>query len=107
MRKKYISLNDFTESLISISDYNNNINEVDGNYRRMINSVKNIIQGELTEKQRICIYLYYDQKMKMKDIAQELGVGISSISRHIKKAKERLKKTMTYYFFKNNFNNNT
>ena len=99
MRKKSVYLDKFTESLISISNYRDGLTDsTDKNYEKMVNSIKNIIKGELTEKQRSCILLYYGEKIKMKDIANQLGMGISSVSRHIKKAKERLKKTMGYYF---------
>lgn len=99
MRKKSVYLDKFTESLISISNYRDGLTDsTDKNYEKMVNSIKNIIKGELTEKQRSCILLYYGERIKMKDIANQLGMGISSVSRHIKKAKERLKKTMGYYF---------
>lgn len=99
MRKKSLYLDKFTESLISISNYRDDITDSnDKNYEKMVNSIRNIIKGELTEKQRSCILLYYGERIKMKDIANQLGMGISSVSRHIKKAKERLKKTMEYYF---------
>lgn len=99
MRKKSVYLDKFTESLISISNYRDALtDDNDRNYEKMVNSIRNIIKGELTEKQRSCIMLYYGERIKMKDIANQLGMGISSVSRHIKKAKERLKKTMGYYF---------
>ena len=99
MRKKSVYLDKFTESLISISKYRDSLTDsTDKNYEKMVNSIRNIIKGELTEKQRSCIMLYYGERIKMKDIANQLGMGISSVSRHIKKAKERLKKTMEYYF---------
>lgn len=99
MRKKSVYLDKFTESLISVSNYRNSLTDnSDKNYEKMVSSIKNIIKGELTEKQRLCVLLYYGEKIKMKDIANKLGIDISSVSRHIKKAKERLKKTMEYYF---------
>ncbi len=99
MGSKPLLLDKFTESLISISHYNKELfSDEDVNYRKMIGSLKNIVNGELTEKQRKCVWLYYGEMMKMKDIANELGIGISSVSRHIKKAKLRVEKTMRYYF---------
>ncbi len=96
---KNLFLDKFTESLISVSNYNKELFDgEDVNHKKMINSLKNIISGELTLNQRKCILLYYGERMKMKDIATEMGVGISTISRHIKKAKLRLEKTMRYYF---------
>lgn len=99
MRNKILHLDDFTESLASISKYKKEVYQgKDNNYAKMMEALKNIIGGELTEKQKICTMLYYGKKMKMKEISKELGIGISSVSRHIKKAKIRIKKTMDYYF---------
>lgn len=99
MSSRTLFLDKFTESLVSVSNYNKNIFDgEDINYKKMIESLKNIVNGELTEKQRKCVWLYYGDRMKMIDIAGELGIGVSSVSRHIKKAKLRVEKTMRYYF---------
>ncbi len=99
MRKKVLSLDSLTESLFSTHTYNQNLfDEEDEKYNKMIQSLKNILDGELTERQKICVLMYYGETMKMKDIAKKLGIGISSVSRHIKKAKNRVAKTMNYYF---------
>jgi RNA polymerase sigma factor (sigma-70 family) len=73
----------------------------DTEHKKMIKSLKNIINGELTIKQKQCISLYYGDMKKMGEIAKELGIGISSVSRHIKKAKQKVQKTMTYYYSMN------
>lgn len=53
--------------------------------------------NELTDKQRKCITDYYLNGKKEKDIAKELGVNSSTVSRHIAKAKEKLKHIASYY----------
>ena len=63
-----------------------------------VESLKKIVNGELTEKQKICILLYYGKMMKMKDISEKLGIDISCVSRHIKRGKIKIEKTMKYYF---------
>lgn len=99
MRKKALLLNKFTDSLISVTDYNQNLFSADDTkYKKMIISLKNVIKGELTDKQRVCLVMYYVNGMRMKDIAAELEIGISSVSRHIKKGRNRVQKTMRYYF---------
>ena len=88
MTKKPFSMDNFTESLISASLYTKNFFDAeDTNYKKMIASLKKIVNGELTKKQKICIFLYYGKMMKMKDISEKLGIDISCVSRHIKKAK--------------------
>ncbi len=100
MGNKSLHLDEFTESLVSLSKYKeeSQIEKGDKSYQKMITAVKNIMQGELTPRQKQCILLYYGDKMKMKEIAKNFGIGVSSVSRHIKKAKCRIKKTMEYYF---------
>lgn len=99
MSKKIRYLDSLTESLVSVSNYNKKIFDVeDAKHQKMVYSLKNIVKGELTKKQQMCIWLYYGKMMKMREIADELGIGISSVSRHIKKGKMRIEKTMKYYF---------
>ena len=40
--------------------------------------------------------MYYIEQMPMQDIADELGLHISSISRTIKRGRERLKSALSY-----------
>lgn len=72
--------------------------EEDTKYKKMVSSLKNVIKGELTQRQKTCIAMYYGEKMKMKDIAEILGINTSCVSRCIKRAKNKLTKTMKYYF---------
>lgn len=55
------------------------------------------IYSELTEKQRICIVEHYLYRKKEKDIALELGVNISTVSRHINAGKKKLRNIAQYY----------
>ncbi|MBR2579469.1 MAG: sigma-70 family RNA polymerase sigma factor [Clostridia bacterium] len=99
MQRKILSLDKFTESLFSMENYKKSkFDGEDLKHKKMISSLKNVMRGELTEKQKICIGMYYGEKMKMRDIAAELGISISCVSRHIKRAKNKLTKTMNYYF---------
>lgn len=99
MNNRPLSLDKFTESLISVSDYRHKIHDgEDLKYHKMVRSLKRIVKGELTERQKTCLWMYCVECKKMSDIACELGVGVSSVSRHIKKAKNRVRKTMGYYF---------
>ncbi len=100
MRVRRLSMDAFTESMASVNYYKNNLNQdcEDTNHKKMVSLLRNIVAGELTEKQRKCVFLYYGEMMKMKDIANEMGICISSVSRHIKRARRRIEKTMNYYF---------
>lgn len=99
MQKKILNMDEFTESLFSFDQYSKNLlDDKNKNHAKMIKSLKNVIEGELTDRQKTCILMYYGGNMKMKSISETLGVSVSCISRHIKKAKKRLTKTMKYYF---------
>ena len=64
---------------------------------RMKKILHKAIQNELTERQRTCIMKYYYQEMKIKDIAAELGLNNSTISRHISSGTRKLRKIAQYY----------
>lgn len=99
MANKIFYLDNFTESLASVYKYKTEtFDGEDTKYKKMVSSLKNIVKGELTPRQQICIWLYYGKMMKMREIANELGICVSSVSRHIKKGKSRIEKTMKYYF---------
>ena len=55
------------------------------------------VLNELTERQRICIVDYYLNGKKEKEIAKELGVNSSTVSRHIMKARDKLRHIASYY----------
>ena len=55
------------------------------------------VLNELTERQRICIIDYYLNGKKEKEIAEELGLNSSTVSRHIIKARDKLRHIASYY----------
>ena len=42
------------------------------------------------------VFLYYDRGLKMSQIAQKLGVNRSTVSRTVKRAKQRLYRCLRY-----------
>ena len=59
-------------------------------------ALRRAINSELTKRQRQLIGMYYIEQMPMQDIADELGLHISSGSRTIKRGRERLKSALSY-----------
>lgn len=53
-------------------------------------------RDELTPRQREMVELYYIEQMPMKEIAEILAVDISTVSRTIKRAKQRLHRCLKY-----------
>jgi DNA-directed RNA polymerase specialized sigma24 family protein len=55
------------------------------------------ISDGLTPMQKYCITEYYLNGRQMKSIAAELRVNPSTITRHIQRAENRLRKITKYY----------
>jgi DNA-directed RNA polymerase specialized sigma24 family protein len=58
--------------------------------------LRNALKNDLTPKQRKLIKMYYMDQMTMQDIADELGVNISSVSRVLKRARKTLNASLSY-----------
>ncbi len=52
----------------------------------------------LTDRQRECLELYYYQGNSMKQVAEILQIGEPTVSKHLKKARARLKTVLQYSF---------
>ena len=65
--------------------------------RKMMDLLMKTVHNELTDQQRFCLIEYYIHGRKMKDIAKTLNVNPSGVSRHIQRAKKRIKHITDYY----------
>lgn len=102
MQIKKLLLTDFTDSIAGMLDYNAKIYPTNQNERdKILKIVGKAVCGELTDRQRECIIMRYCQKLTVTDIAFKLGVGKSTVSRHIKKARARLHRVLDYYISTN------
>ena len=63
---------------------------------RLRQNLRRARQQELTPRQQQVLTLYYDQGMIMTQIAQTLGVNCSTVSRTIRRAKQRLYRCLRY-----------
>lgn len=59
-------------------------------------AARKAIDTELTKRQRQLIEMYYVEQMRMQDIADELGIHLSTVSRTIKRGRERLRRCIRY-----------
>lgn len=58
-----------------------------------------IIKNELTERQSLCLRLFYVHGKSQTDIARELRLSQPTVSRHIKTAKDIVNKCLTYCIY--------
>lgn len=95
-QNKMLSLDRFTDELYALRQYNMRGDNL-GDIGRMKSFMSKALKVELTERQRQCLTAYYFGGEKMKDIAEDLGISTSAVSRHIKRALTRLRARSIYY----------
>ena len=96
MRRERVFLNDENSDLIAFRLYQAGASNRPER-ERMKRILSRAIRCELTERQRSCLVKYYLEGMKMKDIAKEMGLSKSTVSRHISAAELKLRKVASYY----------
>lgn len=99
MKFERVSWNQVTEGLASRQqgrrEENNPRREV------LMRALKRAVEEELTPRQRECLIAYYFEGQKAHEIALALKIRPSTVSRHLKKARERLGRVLQYGFFAN------
>ena len=63
---------------------------------RLRRNLRQARERELTPRQRQMLELYYDQGMTMPQIAEQLGVSRSTVSRTLRRARDRLYRFLRY-----------
>lgn len=63
---------------------------------RLRRNLRRAREQELTKRQREMVSLYYDQGMTMPQIAERLGVSRSTVSRTLRRARDRLYRFLRY-----------
>ena len=58
--------------------------------------LKNVIEGELTPRQKRIIEGVYYEKRTLTSLAEELGVNKSTVSRTFRRAQERMRRCLRY-----------
>ena len=98
MSRTKVTLNEITESLGGMIEFNQKLSTTNQNeYKKILHILSKAMEGELTGRQKECLILKYYKNLNVTQIALKLGVGKSTVSRHIKKAKLRLYKVLNYY----------
>ena len=101
-RKTNLCLDVFTENLASVRAYDQSqrafLSKGRSEHQQILRVLRHAMDQELTQRQRDCVNQYYFEKRKMEDVARDLGVSTSAVSRHLKKARGRLARVMEYAF---------
>lgn len=69
-----------------------------GEHERILRTLERAAKGELTPRQKECLRLMYGEGKGVCEIAEILGVKPSTASKHLKRARERLRKVLGYSF---------
>lgn len=65
--------------------------------RLMLKIMRSVIENELSARQRQTVSLYYFQNMNIPEIAAELGVNRSTVSRTISRGRRNIMEKMKYF----------
>ena len=63
---------------------------------RLKRNLSRALRQDITERQREYMNLYYGRNMSMEAIAKELGVNKSTVSRTLKRGRQRLYRCLRY-----------
>ena len=97
MKTKIIHFTNENTSKILFSSFNPNGTTNSESRKKMKEIISKAIVTELTDMQRICLTEYYLNYKKQKEIASELGLNASTVSRHISTARRKLQNIASYY----------
>ena len=98
---KRISLTRLNEDKELFKLFNNNNQEAETNSetRRLAKkAMKKVIEEQLTARQKQVLVLYYFNEIDMPTIAKMLDVNVSTVSRTLKYARNKLLNYLKYYF---------
>lgn len=97
MRTNIVHFNDKNENKILFWNFNPNASSNAAGREKMKKILIRALETELTDRQRKCITDYYLLGRREKDIACELGISPSTVSRHITNARKKLRHIASYY----------
>lgn len=89
--KKYVLLDEEDDTLDSLADSDSIIPEEVMQSKEKQRLLREIIDKELTEMQKICIIAYYYNEQKQSEIAKVLGIPENTVKTNLSRAKARIK----------------
>jgi RNA polymerase sigma factor (sigma-70 family) len=97
---KKIRFDKFHEEIFCSSKYNFEKYNSDEEQKKILELLQKIVKNELTNRQRLCLNLYFSNMLNTVQISYRLGIYPSTVCRHLSKAKKRIQKLMRYYYSK-------
>lgn len=96
---KFTQFNNFYDIIFSAKNFNqthiNNNNSA--KYFGALKIIKKIIKNDLTPRQKECLIMYYKKNLNIIKISKILGICPSTVWRHIKVSRQKIKKIIKYY----------
>lgn len=97
MRHTKIALTEGTDGKVSYAAWLAGLGDTNGEQQtRLRRALKYALERELTERQRKWLLLYYFEGWRITEIAEIDGVNKSTVSKTIRRARERLQKVLQY-----------
>ncbi len=97
MRNRLIHFSDLNSNKICFERSIMNGESNSENRKKALKVLMNVIENDLTDRQRHCVLEYYFNHKKMKTIASELGVTPPVVTRHIQMGAAKLYKITKHY----------
>ncbi len=89
--RKYVLLNEEDTTFDTLADNDNIIPEEIMQDKEKQRLLREIINTELTEMQKLCIIAYYYNEQKQSEIAKELGIPENTVKTNLSRAKSKIK----------------
>jgi DNA-directed RNA polymerase specialized sigma24 family protein len=71
-----------------------------GNRQNMLRfAVRKAVENELTDRQKEAVMLCFYGDKSVSRAAEELGLNKSTVSRHLKRARQKIERSLQYGFF--------
>ena len=92
--KKYVLMNEEDDTFENLADDDNIIPEEVMQDREKQRLVREIIDTQLTEMQKLCIIAFYYNEQKQSEIAKELGIPENTVKTNLARAKAKIKESV-------------
>lgn len=92
--KKYVLLHEEDDTFENLADNDNIIPEDIMQDREKQRLVREIIDTQLTEMQKLCIIAFYYNEQKQSEIAQELGIPENTVKTNLSRARAKIKENV-------------